>query len=201
MKEQKIILSEKEPDKQFLWLHYRDNYLTLERFGSKGWEPISKDTSVSWGSISDKPSTFTPSAHKHEISDVNNLQNTLNTLSTKADKIIIDGEGNKVLSDNGSYITIVPIEQNVQEISEAAVTLDPKEDIIYNCTTPVTSLTLNSIPDSTTLSIIRFTVGAEAAQFSYPEGTKIAGYASLVANTTYSIFIWGGTLTIVSYGE
>lgn len=34
-------------------------------------------TSVSWGDISGKPSTFPPSQHTHAIADVTNLQTTL----------------------------------------------------------------------------------------------------------------------------
>lgn len=41
-------------------------------------------TSVPWSGVTGKPSTFTPSAHKHTIADVNDLQATLNGKATAA---------------------------------------------------------------------------------------------------------------------
>lgn len=58
-----------------------------------------------WSTIQDKPSTFPPSAHKHAIADVNNLQNTL---STKADLV------------NG----VVPISQIPNEVKEVRIVAD-----------------------------------------------------------------------------
>lgn len=39
-------------------------------------------TSIDWSNVTNKPSTFAPSAHTHNISDINNLQSTLGSLST-----------------------------------------------------------------------------------------------------------------------
>lgn len=118
----------------------------------------------------------------------------------KVAKIIINGAGTKVLVDNGSYIeTSVP--PTVQEVEEAAVALAVQANTIYTCTTPVTSMTISSVANSTDLSIIKFNTGDTAPQFSYPEGTKTTGYKVLVANASYSIFVFAGELTIVRYGE
>lgn len=38
-------------------------------------------TSVDWSNVTNKPTTFTPSVHKHNISDVDNLQSTLGSLN------------------------------------------------------------------------------------------------------------------------
>lgn len=52
---------------------------------------------VSWGSIKNKPDTFPPSAHKHAISDVTNLQNTINTINNS-----IQNVQNSITSINGT---------------------------------------------------------------------------------------------------
>lgn len=41
--EKKIMYTECEPEKKFLWLHTKDNNLVLEVFGNKGWEPVSNE--------------------------------------------------------------------------------------------------------------------------------------------------------------
>lgn len=38
--EKKIIFTPVEPNRNLLWLHYREDHLVLERFGSNGWESI-----------------------------------------------------------------------------------------------------------------------------------------------------------------
>ena len=38
--EKKIIFTPVEPNRNLLWLHYREDHLFLERFGSNGWESI-----------------------------------------------------------------------------------------------------------------------------------------------------------------
>jgi hypothetical protein len=40
-----------------------------------------------WESITEKPTTFTPAAHTHAITDVTNLQSNLNGLDTRLDAI------------------------------------------------------------------------------------------------------------------
>lgn len=37
---------------------------------------------IDWSNVTNKPSTFTPSAHTHNISDITNLQSTLGSLGT-----------------------------------------------------------------------------------------------------------------------
>lgn len=38
--EKKIIFTPVEPNRNLLWLHYREDQLVLEKFGSNGWESI-----------------------------------------------------------------------------------------------------------------------------------------------------------------
>lgn len=52
---------------------------------------------VSWDSVKDKPETFPPSTHKHAISDVTNLQNTINTINNSIQSI-----QNSITSINGT---------------------------------------------------------------------------------------------------
>ena len=44
--------------------------------------PDSTSISTSWDSIEDKPSTFPPAAHTHEIDDVNGLQLKMDSLDS-----------------------------------------------------------------------------------------------------------------------
>lgn len=39
--EKKIVFTSVEPNKNLLWLHYKNGLLVLQRFGSNGWEDIS----------------------------------------------------------------------------------------------------------------------------------------------------------------
>lgn len=41
-------------------------------------EESGEPSSVAWGDVTNKPTTFPPAAHTHPISDVTNLQTTLN---------------------------------------------------------------------------------------------------------------------------
>jgi hypothetical protein len=66
--------------------------LELRRYGSEiQWRPVGGDwatlisvedlvlgNSVEWSSVLNKPTTFAPSAHTHQIADVSGLQDQLN---------------------------------------------------------------------------------------------------------------------------
>ena len=52
---------------------------------------------VSWDNIKNKPDTFPPSSHKHAISDVTNLQNTINTINNS-----IQSVQNSITAINGT---------------------------------------------------------------------------------------------------
>jgi hypothetical protein len=45
--EKKIVFTTVEPNKNLLWLHYKNDQLVLQRFGSNGWEDIS-NSDQSW---------------------------------------------------------------------------------------------------------------------------------------------------------
>lgn len=57
-------------------------YLTLSATGGNGG---STSTSVSWEDVTGKPSTFTPSSHKHSTSDINGLSSFKVSNATNAD--------------------------------------------------------------------------------------------------------------------
>lgn len=66
-------------------------------------------SSVDWSNIQNKPSTFTPSAHTHAISDVTGLQNNLNTLSNN----IATTSSNLTAHINDTSVHVTSAQQNV----------------------------------------------------------------------------------------
>lgn len=42
---------------------------------------------IDWSNVTNKPSTFAPSSHTHNINDINNLQNTVNTQNANISNI------------------------------------------------------------------------------------------------------------------
>ena len=56
--------------------------------------------SVDWENIQNKPTTFTPSTHKHEISEINQLQTKLNEKLDKSEKGQVNGVA--TLNKNGA---------------------------------------------------------------------------------------------------
>jgi hypothetical protein len=63
-----------------------DGAVTTEKLAADAKAPLAgtADTAnaIAWASVSGKPTTFTPSSHTHDISDVTNLQTTLNNKLT-----------------------------------------------------------------------------------------------------------------------
>lgn len=79
----------------------------------------------------------------------------------------------------------------VQQVEGSAVSLDVKGGTMYVCG-ELTSLTIASVDNSTKPSIIRFTSGATATQFSYPENFNITGWTKPEENRNYTICILFG---------
>lgn len=79
----------------------------------------------------------------------------------------------------------------VQQVEGSAVSLDIKGGTMYVCG-ELTSLTIASVENSTKPSIIRFTSGATATQFSYPENFNITGWTKPEENRNYTICILFG---------
>lgn len=79
----------------------------------------------------------------------------------------------------------------VQQVDGSAVSLDVKGGTMYVCG-ELTSLTIASVENSTKPSIIRFTSGATATQFSYPENFNITGWTKPEENKSYTICILFG---------
>ena len=79
----------------------------------------------------------------------------------------------------------------VQQVEGSAVSLDVKGGTMYVCG-ELTSLTIASVENSTKPSIIRFTSGATAAQFSSPDDFNITGWTKPEENKSYTICILFG---------
>lgn len=79
----------------------------------------------------------------------------------------------------------------VQQVEGADVSLDVKGGTMYVCG-ELTSLNIASVENSTKPSIIRFTSGATATQFSYPENFNITGWTKPEENKSYTICILFG---------
>lgn len=79
----------------------------------------------------------------------------------------------------------------VQQVEGADVTLDVNGGTMYVCG-ELTSLNIASVENSTKPSIIRFTSGTTATQFSYPENFNITGWTKPEENKSYTICILFG---------
>lgn len=79
----------------------------------------------------------------------------------------------------------------VQQVEGSAVSLDVKGGTMYVCG-ELTSLTIASVENSTKPSIIRFTSGATATQFSFPDDFNITGWTKPEENKSYTICILFG---------
>lgn len=79
----------------------------------------------------------------------------------------------------------------VQQVEGADVSLDVKGGTMYVCS-ELTSLNIASAENSTKPSIIRFTSGATATQFSYPENFNITGWTKPEENKSYTICVLFG---------
>lgn len=79
----------------------------------------------------------------------------------------------------------------VQQVEGSAVSLDVKGGTMYVCS-ELTSLKIASVENSIRPSIIRFTSGATATQFSFPENFNITGWAKPEENKSYTICILFG---------
>lgn len=79
----------------------------------------------------------------------------------------------------------------VQQVEGSAVSLDVKGGTMYVCG-ELTSLTIASVENSTKPSIIRFTSGATAAQFSFPDDFNITGWTKPEENRNYTICVLFG---------
>lgn len=79
----------------------------------------------------------------------------------------------------------------VQQVEGSAVSLDVVGGTMYVCG-ELTSLTIASVENSTKPSIVRFTSGATATQFSYPEDFNITGWTKPEGNESYTICILFG---------
>ena len=78
-----------------------------------------------------------------------------------------------------------------QQVEGSAVSLDIKGGTMYVCG-ELTSLTIASVENSTKPSIIRFSSGATATQFSSPDDFNITGWTKPEENRNYTICVLFG---------
>lgn len=76
----------------------------------------------------------------------------------------------------------------VQQVEGADISLDVVGGTMYVCG-ELTSLTIASVENSTKPSIIRFTSGTTATQFSFPDDFNITGWTKPEENNGYTICI------------
>lgn len=79
----------------------------------------------------------------------------------------------------------------VQQVEGSAVSLDVVGGTMYVCG-ELTSLKIASVENSTKPSIIRFTSGTTATQFSYPDNFNITGWTKPEENRNYTICVLFG---------
>ena len=119
------------------------------------------------------------------------------TLADNPPKIVeVDGMAYWAFYDleTGQYVTSQHRADDgtiVQQVEGSAVSLDVKGGTMYVCR-ELTSLTIASVENSTKPSIIRFTSGATATQFSFPDDFNITGWTMSEENKSYTICILFG---------
>lgn len=119
------------------------------------------------------------------------------TLADNPPKIVeVDGMAYWAFYDleTGQYVTSQHRADDgtiVQPVEGSAVSLDVKGGTMYVCR-ELTSLTIASVENSTKPSIIRFTSGATATQFSFPDDFNITGWTMSEENKSYTICILFG---------
>ena len=102
--------------------------------------------SGSWNDLSDKPLTYPPAAHNHNIEDVSGLSEALsgkvNTEEgkglfaeldqNKVDAIDIDGDGTRFLTDDGTYKSELDPRTYIEESASGSVSIDlANKDVIH----------------------------------------------------------------------
>lgn len=113
--------------------------------------------SVAWGNITGKPSTFTPSDHVHEISDVNGLQTALDGKGTvkTVNGVAPDGSGNVTIEtgggtvDLGSYTGAV----NITATSNATIRAGSSGNYSLTLGSSGHGLTVGAMPNSPTVDL------------------------------------------------
>ena len=73
---------------------------------------------VDWSNVTNKPSTFTPAAHTHTISDVTNLQSTINTINGNVTNV--QGSLNSHVANNNIHLTLAQVNK-LNSLSEQQI--------------------------------------------------------------------------------
>lgn len=127
----------------------------------------------------------------------NEAADRANALADNPPKIVLNDQGYFWAfydEDTKQYVTSQHRADDgtiVQQVEGADVSLDVVGGTMYVCG-ELTSLTIASVENSTKPSIIRFTSGATATQFSYPENFNITGWSKPEENRSYTICVLFG---------
>lgn len=90
--------------------------------------------------------------------------------------------------------------QDIQNITGSAPTLSIVGGVTYVCG-ELTTLTVNSIEDSTDESWVYFTSGSTPTVVTWPTGANIAGDTTIVPNVSYEVCIRKSRIIIVHYEQ
>ena len=90
--------------------------------------------------------------------------------------------------------------QDIQNITGSAPTLSIVGGVTYVCG-ELTTLTVNSIEDSTDESWVYFTSGSTPTVVTWPTGANIAGDTTIVPNVSYEVCIRKSRIIIVPYEQ
>lgn len=90
--------------------------------------------------------------------------------------------------------------QDIQNITGSAPTLSIVGGVTYVCG-ELTTLTVNSIEDSTDESWVYFTSGSTPTIVTWPTGANIAGDTTIVPNVSYEVCIRNSRIIIVYYEQ
>ena len=91
-------------------------------------------------------------------------------------------------------------DQDIQNITGSAPTLSIVGGVTYVCG-ELTTLTVNSIEDSTDESWVYFTSGSTPTVVTWPTGANIAGDTTIVPNVSYEVCIRNSRIIIVYYEQ
>lgn len=90
--------------------------------------------------------------------------------------------------------------QDIQNITGSAPTLSIVGGVTYVCG-ELTTLTVNSIEDSTDESWVYFTSGSTPTVVTWPTGANIAGDTTIIPNVSYEVCIRKSRIIIVHYEQ
>ena len=146
---------------------------------------------VTWGSITGKPVTFTPSAHQHPISDITGLQNTLNAKMDASAQIsynnltdkpsLFSGNYNDLINKptlfSGSYTDLIN-----KPVYATVATTGNYNDLLNKPTIPTVNYPVTSVAGKTgAVSLVAGDIGGLASVATTGMYSSLSGLPSIPA--------------------